>query len=90
VWPTFVDQAPATVVANLLDDGIYLCSARTMYRILHERNQVQERRRGHRHTYYEKPELLATAPNQCWSWDITKLKGPATWQYFYLYVILNL
>lgn len=90
VSPAFVDQAPATVAANLLDDGIYLCSVRTMYRILHEHNQVRERRRGHQHTHYEKPELVATAPNQCWSWDITKLKGPATWQYFYLYVILDL
>lgn len=90
VSPTFVDQTPATVVANLLDDGTYLCSARTMYRILHERQQVQERRRGHRRVHYAKPELVATAPNQCWSWDITKLKGPVTWQYFYLYVILDL
>lgn len=90
VSPSFVDQAPATVVANLLDDGTYLCSARTMYRILHEHRQVQERRRGHRRVHYAKPELVARAPNQCWSWDITKLKGPATWQYFYLYVILDL
>ncbi len=90
VSPPFVDQAPATVVANLLDDGIYLCSVRTMYRILHEQGQVRERRRGHRRAHYAKPELVATAPNQCWSWDITKLKGPATWQYFYLYVILDL
>ena len=90
VSPTFVDQAPATVAANLLDDGIYLCSVRTMYRILHEQSLVRERRRGHQRTHYEKPELVATAPNQCWSWDITQLKGPATWQYFYLYVILDL
>ena len=90
VSPSFVDQAPATVVANLLDDGTYLCSARTMYRILHEHRQVQERRRGHRRVHYAKPELVARAPNQCWSWDITKLKGPVTWQYFYLYVILDL
>ena len=90
VSPTYVDQAPATVVANLSDEGIHLCSVRTMYRILHERNQVRERRRGHQRTHYAKPELVATAPNQCWSWDITKLKGPATWQYFYLYVILDL
>ena len=90
VSPAFVDQTPATVVANLLDDGTYLCSARTMYRILHEHQQVQERRRGHRRVHYAKPELVARAPNQCWSWDITKLKGPVTWQYFYLYVILDL
>jgi len=61
-----------------------------MYRILHEQNQVQERRRGHRRVHYAKPELVARAPNECWSWDITKLRGPATWQYFYLYVILDL
>ena len=90
VSPPFVDQAPATVVANLLDDGKYLCSERTMYRILHEHQQVRERRRGHRRVHYAKPELVARAPNQCWSWDITKLKGPVTWQYFYLYVILDL
>ena len=90
VSPAFVDQAPATVAANLLDDGIYLCSVRTMYRILHEHSQVWERRRGHQRTHYTKPELVARAPNQCWSWDITKLKGPVTWQYFYLYVILDL
>jgi putative transposase len=90
VSPAFVDQAPATVVANLLDDGTYLCSARTMYRILHKHRQVRERRRGHRRVRYAKPELVARAPNQCWSWDITKLKGPVTWQYFYLYVILDL
>ena len=90
VSAAFVDQAPSTVVANLLDDGTYLCSARTMYRILHEHRQVRERRRGHRRVHYAKPELVARAPNQCWSWDITKLKGPVTWQYFYLYVILDL
>ena len=90
VSPRFVDQAPATVVANLLDDSTYLCSARTMYRILHKHQQVRERRRGHRRGHYAKPELVARAPNQCWSWDITKLKGPLTWQYFYLYVILDL
>jgi len=90
VSPAFVDQAPATVVANLLDDGTYLCSVRTMYRILQERQQVRERRRGHRRVHYAKPELVARAPNQCWSWDITKLKGAVTWQYFYLYVILDL
>ena len=90
VSPSFVDQAPATVVANLLDDGQYLCSERTMYRILHEHHQVRERRRGHRRVHHAKPELVARAPNQCWSWDIAKLKGPRTWQYFYLYVIIDL
>ena len=60
-----------------------------MYRILAQQGEVRERRRGHRQTAYAKPELLATAPNQLWSWDITKLKGPVTWSYFYLYVILD-
>ena len=86
----FVDQAPASIVATLLDEGVYLCAERTMYRILAEHNQVKERRRGHQHRVYAKPELLATAPNQVWSWDITKLKGPQTWSYFYLYVIIDI
>jgi len=86
----FVDQAPASVVATLLDEGVYLCAERTMYRILAEHNQLKERRRGHRQHAYAKPELLATAPNQVWSWDITKLKGPQTWSYFHLYVILDI
>jgi putative transposase len=86
----FVDQAPASIVATLLDEGVYLCAERTMYRILAEHNQLKERRRGHQHRAYTKPELLATAPNQVWSWDITKLKGPQTWSYFYLYVIIDI
>jgi putative transposase len=86
----FVDKAPAAVWAELLDEGRYLCSIRTMYRILKERNEVRERRLQRRHPQYEKPELLATAPNQCWSWDITKLKGPVKWSYFYLYVVLDI
>ena len=86
----FVDQAPASIVATLLDEGVYLCAERTMYRILAEHNQLKERRRGHQHRAYTKPELLATAPNQVWSWDITKLKGPQTWSYFHLYVILDI
>ena len=86
----FVDQAPATIVATLLDEGEYVCSERTMYRILADHHQLKERRRGHRQGHYTKPELLATAPNQVWSWDITKLKGPVTWSYFYLYVILDI
>lgn len=90
VSPEFVDQAPATIEARLLDEGQYLCSARTMYRILHEFAGVVERRRGHRRVRYGKPELMAEAPRQCWSWDITKLKGPVAWHYFYLYVILDL
>ena len=86
----FVDQAPASIVATLLDEGVYLCSERTMYRLLKSRNQVRERRHIRRHTNYSKPELLATGPNQVWSWDITKLKGPVKWSYFYLYVILDI
>lgn len=86
----FVDQAPPTVYATLLDEGQYRCSVRTMYRLLAEADEVRERRNQLRRPAYAKPELLATAPNQVWSWDITKLKGPATWTYFYLYVILDI
>jgi putative transposase len=87
----FQDKAPYEIYATLLDEGQYHCSIRTMYRILKsEHGDVKERRRGHRRTQYTKPELLATAPNQVWSWDITKLKGPAKWTYFYLYVILDI
>jgi putative transposase len=86
----FADQAPAEIYATLLDEGTYLCSIRTMYRLLHEHQSVRERRNITRHGSYKKPELLATSPNQVWSWDITKLKGPAKWVYFYLYVILDI
>lgn len=86
----FVDQAPAAVYAALLDQGTYLCSVRTMYRILDDAQEVRERRNQLRHPNYKKPELLATAPNQVWSWDITKLLGPAKWTYYYLYVILDI
>lgn len=86
----FVDHAPAQVHASLLDAGMYLCSLRTMYRILAANHEVRERRDVLRHPNYKKPELLATAPNQVWSWDITKLKGPAKYVYFYLYVILDI
>jgi putative transposase len=85
----FVDQAPAQVVATLLDEGTYLCSERTMYRVLNANGEVRERRDQLRHPSYQKPELLATGPNQLWSWDITKLPGPAKWSYWYLYVILD-
>jgi putative transposase len=85
----FADLPPAEVYATLLDEGKFLCSIRTMYRILQEHAQVHERRRQLRHPRYAAPELLATGPNQLWSWDITKLKGPVTWTYFYLYVILD-
>ena len=88
--PRFVDRAPAEVYATLLDEGQYLCSERTMYRILAESQEVCERRDQLRHPSYRKPELLATAPNQVWSWDITKLLGPVKWTYFYLYVILDI
>jgi putative transposase len=85
----FVDQSPAEVYATLLDEGSYLCSIRTMYRILEDNNEVKERRHQLRHPNYQKPELLATKTNQLWSWDITKLHGPAKWTYYSLYVILD-
>lgn len=85
----FVDQAPASVYATLLDEGTYLCSIRSMYRILSEHVEVRERRNQLTHPRHSKPELLATQPNELWSWDITKLKGPVKWTYFYLYVILD-
>lgn len=86
----FVDQAPGQVYATLLDEGVYVCSPRTMYRLLEEYGEVRERRDQLRRPVYQKPELLATRPNQVWSWDITKLRGPVKWTYFYLYVILDL
>jgi putative transposase len=86
----FADQAPAAVYAKLLDEGTYHCSVSTMYRILHENQEVRERRNQLRHPAYRKPQLLATAPNQVWSWDITKLLGPAKWTYYYLYVIMDI
>jgi putative transposase len=85
----FVDSAPRQVYATLLDEDVYLCHWRTMYRILDEYQQVRERRNQLCHPTYTKPELLATAPNQLWSWDITRLLGPAKWTCFYLYVILD-
>lgn len=87
--PRFVDLAPLEVYATLLDEGRYLCSARTMHRVLAENAELRERRDQLRHMNHAPPELLATAPNQLWSWDITKLAGPAKWTYFYLYVILD-
>jgi putative transposase len=86
----YIDKAPAAVYAELLDQGTYHCSIRTMYRILHDAHEVRERRNQLRHPNYKKPELLATGPNQVWSWDITKLRGPAKWTYYYLYVILDI
>jgi len=86
----FVDRAPAEVVATLLDEGSYLCSERTLYRLLASRAPVRERRNQLRHPQYQKPELVATAPNQVWSWDISKLLGPQKWTYYYLYVLLDI
>lgn len=86
----FADKAPATVWATLLDEGIYFCSIRTMYRILAANDEVRERRNQLRHPVYQKPELLAEASNQVWSWDITKLRGPVKWTYYYLYVLLDI
>jgi len=88
--PRFADQAPAEIYATLLDEGVYCCSIRTMYRILEQNGEVRERRQQLRHPAYQKPELLAEGPNQVWSWDITKLMGPTKWSYFYLYVILDI
>jgi len=85
----FQDRSPAAIQATLLDEGQYLCSTRTMYRVLEQAGEARERRDHLIHPPYQKPELLATAPNQLWSWDITKLLGPAKWTYFYLYVILD-
>ena len=87
--PRFVDLAPGEVYATLLDEGQYLCSERTMYRLLAEHHEVRERRNQLRHPHYAAPELLARRPNELWSWDITKLLGPAKWTYFYLYVMLD-
>jgi putative transposase len=86
----FADQSPRQVYSKLLDEGSYLCSVRTMYRILEENQSTRERRNLLTHPNYKKPELLATGPNEVWSWDITKLKGPEKWTYYYLYVILDI
>jgi putative transposase len=72
----FVDRAPRQIYAALLDEGTYLCHWRSMYRILHDFAEVRERRNQRQHPVYRKPELLAEGPNQVWSWDITKLRGP--------------
>ena len=86
----FADTAPASVHATLLEEGCYLCCVRTMYRLLKAHSGCAERRNQGRHTAYAKPELLATGANQVWSWNITKLKGPAKWTYFHHYVILDI
>ena len=80
----FVDEAPRQVWARLLDEGVYLCSVSTMYRVLRAESGTRERRDQLRHPAYAKPELLARRPHEVWSWDITKLIGPATWPYYYL------
>ncbi len=85
----FRDMPPSEVYATLLDEDVYLCSIRTMYRILEANEEVRDRRNQARHIHYEKPELLATRSNRLWSWDITKLKGPMKWNSFYLYVIID-
>jgi len=86
----FADQAPREVYAALLDEGVYHCSVPTMYRILAEHQELRERRNQLRHPAYAKPRLVATAPNQVWTWDIAKLPGPMKWAYFCLYVVLDL
>ncbi len=86
----FADKAPAEVYATLIDEKRYLCSTRTMYRVLDAAGEVRERRNQLRHPAYHKPQLLATGPNQVWSWDITKLLGPVKWTFYYLYVILDI
>jgi putative transposase len=85
----FTDSSPAQVWATLLDEGRYLASERTMYRLLEANGEVSERRDQLAHPAYQRPELLAERPNEVWSWDITKLLGPAKWTYYYLYVILD-
>ena len=78
----FEDKSPGEVWATLLDEGTYLCSERTMYRILADNQEVKDRRNQLRHPEYKKPELLAEGPNEVWSWDTTKLRGPVKWTYF--------
>ncbi len=86
----FADVAPAEAWATLLDEGVYLGSVSTFYRVLRQAGESRERRRQATHPATVKPELTATAPNQVWSWDITKLHGPAKWTYYYLYVIIDI
>ena len=86
----FVDASPAETAATLLDEGVYLCSDRTMYRVLAEQDSVRERRRQRTRPPHPRPRLVARRPNQVWSWDITRLLGPVKWKHFHLYVILDL
>lgn len=88
--PDFVDAAPATVYHTLLDEGVYLASPSTMYRVLREHDEVRERRRHATHPAHVKPELLATEPNQVWTWDITRLRGPDKRDFYHLYSILDI
>ena len=88
--PRFADCTPYTAWARLLDEGVYLGSVRTFYRVLEAHGQVRERRDQLIHPAHTKPELVASAPNQVWSWDITKLRSALKWQYFYLYVLLDI
>jgi putative transposase len=85
-----MDHAPRQIYAALLDEGTYLCHWRTMYRILHDFAEVFERRNQRQHPVYQKPELLAVQPNQVWSWDITKLRGPGKWTHFALYTVIDI
>lgn len=86
----FMDRAPRQIYATLLDEGTYLCHWRTMYRILQDFDEVRERRQQRKHPVYQKPELLAVRPNEVWSWDITKLRGPAKWSHFALYTVIDI
>jgi putative transposase len=86
----FMDAAPRQVYAALLDEGTYLCHWRSMYRILEAYKEVRERRKQRQHPVYQKPELLAVRPNEVWSWDITKLRGPAKWTHFSLYTVIDI
>jgi len=86
----FQDQSPREVYSTLLEEGQYLSHWRTMYRILHESDEVRERRNQRRRTVYLRPELLATQPNSVWSWDISAMRGPAKWQLFWLYVVIDI
>lgn len=86
----FQDSTPYEIYASLLDEGRFICSISTMYRILREEGENKERRQQTNRAHYVKPELWPTAPNQVWSWDITKLKGPRKWCYYYLYVIMDI
>lgn len=86
----FVDKTPCDVYNTLIDNGEYYCSPRTMYRMLKERGETTVRRRQRNHQNAVKPELIANRPNEVWTWDITKLKGPQKWQYYYLYVIMDI